>query len=468
MLVVATFLVNSAFNLALGLLVARHLGPQGFGQYAVAAALAIALNTLFLDWIRLAATRFYSEAARRDDPSVRGTLDALFVASSLGVALTGGVALLLGLDFGLSLALAACAPAMGIVTGLYDYHTALLRARFDERGYSLVVLVKNVLSLALMVGGAWWFGSAEAVAAGFILSIAATLAVGRRRLLDPGVELLKPDLKAASRYVAYGAPVIAATLIYYLIPLWNRTAIAGSLGFAASGQYSLAYDLAMRLVQTVGSALDILLFQIALRTERASGAEAARAQLSINMGLILAAVSAAALGFWLVLPSLEATLVPPAFRGAFGTIATALLPGLACFALVQAAITPVFQLKRRTWPAVLAALAALALNAALAAGLAPDAPAAAYANVQTLAYAAAFIVAAGLALALAPTLPRGRDLLATAAAAAAMTAAVWPLRAMEPGWTILAASIPAGAAAFAAASILFDLGGCRSRLRRRS
>jgi O-antigen/teichoic acid export membrane protein len=64
MLVVAAFLINSVFNFALGLLVARFLGPAGFGQYAIAASLAVIVNTLFLDWIRLAATRFYSEKSR--------------------------------------------------------------------------------------------------------------------------------------------------------------------------------------------------------------------------------------------------------------------------------------------------------------------------------------------------------------------------------------------------------------------
>jgi len=467
MLVVATFLVNSAFNLALGLLVARFLGPQGFGQYAVAAALAIVLNILFLDWIRLAATRFYSEAGRRDDPSVRGTLDAIFILSSAGVALTGAAAILLGFDFGLSLALAAFAPAMGIVNGLYDYHTALLRARFDERGYSLVVLLKNMASLALMVGGAWWFGSPEAVAAGFLLSLTATLLAGRRRLVDPGVELLKPDWAAARRYLAYGLPVIAATLVYLLIPLWNRTAIADRLGFAASGHYSLAYDLAVRLVQTVGSALDILLFQIALRTEREDGAAAADGQLAVNMGLVLAAVLAVSLGFWLVLPSVEATIVPPAFRGPFGEVTALLLPGLACFALAQSGVTPVFQLKRRTWPAFAAALAALAVNAALTAGLDAKSGVGGYAFAQTLAYAAALAIALGLALAAMPIRPPLRDLLAAVAAALAMAAAVWPLRAQEPGWTILFASAFAGASVFAAVAVLFDLGGCRSRLRRR-
>ena len=467
MLVVSTFLVNSAFNLALGVLLARFLGPQGFGQYALAAALGIALNVLMLDWMRLAAVRFYSAESRRDDPQVRGTLDAIFILSSLGVALTGGAALLLGFDFGLPLALAAFAPAVGILNGLYDYHTALLRARAEDRGYALVVLMKNVLSVVLMVGGAWWFQSPEAVAAGFVLTLVATLLAARRRLLDPGVSLVKPDWAAARRYFIYGFPVVAAVLTYTLIPLANRSVIADSLGFAASGQYSLAYDLTAKLMQTVGSAVDILLFQIMIRADREQGAEAAREQLAVNMGLVLAATVAVALGFWLVLPSIEATIVPQAFRGPFREATALLLPGLACYTLAQAAVTPVFQLQRRTWPVLVAALTGLVLNAVLVLGLGKDAGVGSYAMIQSIAYAAALLVAGLLAWRAMPVMPRPRDLLATLAAGAAMAAAVWPLRETEPGWMILLASIAAGGAAFALMAVLFDLGGCRSRLRRR-
>jgi O-antigen/teichoic acid export membrane protein len=228
MLVTTTFLINSAFNFALGLLIARFLGPQGFGQYAIAASVAVVLNTLFLDWIRLAATRFYSERTRAEHPDVRGTLDAIFILSSLGVAITSAIAITLGFDFGLMLILAALAPVMGICNGLFDYHTALVRARFDERSYSLLVILKNVLSLVLMVGGAWWLQSPAVVATGFVLSIFATLLIGRRRLIDPDVNILKPDWMAARGYMLYGVPVILASMIYFLIPLWNRTAIASS------------------------------------------------------------------------------------------------------------------------------------------------------------------------------------------------------------------------------------------------
>ncbi len=181
--------------------------------------------------------------------------------------------------------------------------------------------------------------------------------------------------------------MIAAALIYNLIPLWNRTAIADGLGFAASGHYSLAYDLSAKLVQTVGSALDILLFQIAVRTERDEGPEAAKAQIGTNMGLVLAATLAVSLGVWLVLPSLEATVVPQAFRGPFGEVTTLLLPGLACYTLAQAAVTPVFQLQKRTWPAVAAAFAGLVLNGALVLALGSGATIGSYVTIQSAAYA---------------------------------------------------------------------------------
>jgi O-antigen/teichoic acid export membrane protein len=464
MLVVAAFLINSIFNFALGLLVARFLGPVGFGQYAIAAALAVVVNTLFLDWIRLAATRFYSQKARTDDPSVRGTLDAIFLLSSLGLTAASAALLWLGHDFKLAMALALLTPAMGVCNGLFDYHAALLRARFDERGFALMVVVKNVLSLCLMAGGALWSESAAAVAVGFIVSVLATLAIAWRRLRDVGTNILRPDWMQAKGFFAYGFPVMAAALIYYLIPLWNRTSIAGDLGFAASGQFSLAYDIAIRVVQTVGSALDIVLFQIALKAEDERGLDEAKAQLSANMGLVFMAVAATVVGYWLVLPGFQAALVPQAFRGDFAEISTILLPGLACYALIQFAVTPVFQLRRRTWPVILCALLALAVNASLVSPLGADARPADYARAQSFAYGAALLAAAALALSRMRVLPRARDIAAAAAALAAMMLAAWPFRAMPAGWLSLSLSIAAGGSAFAVVALALDAGGLRRNL----
>jgi O-antigen/teichoic acid export membrane protein len=472
MLVISTFLINSVFNFALGLLIARFLGPQGFGQYAIAASFAVVLNTLFLDWIRLAATRFYSDKTREENPAIRGTLDAIFILSSFGVVLTCSVTIALGFDFGLAIALAALVPAMSICNGLFDYHTALARARFEERSYSLMVILKNMLSLTLMVGGAWWFQSPVVVAAGFVVSVLATLVLARKRLLDPAVKIHAPEWKDAKRFFIYGFPVIVASMIYYVIPLWNRAAIANALGFAASGQFSLGYDIAIRVVQTVGSALDIILFQIALKLETNTGMDDAKRQVTANMGIVFAVIAAVATGYWLVLPSFEAVLVPEAFRGSFASVTTLLLPGLVCFALIQAAITPVFQLKQKTWPVVIAALVAFGVNAALTSTMGSwtmgkSATIYDYAQIQAYSYLAGFIVAMGLAVLMAKAFPKVRDVAGTCVATLAMIGAVWPLRSMTPGFITLLASALTGAVVFAAVAYAFNLAGCRTMAKQR-
>jgi O-antigen/teichoic acid export membrane protein len=464
MLVVAAFLVNSVFNFALGLLVARFLGPEGFGQYAIAAALAVVVNTLFLDWIRLAATRFYSERTRADDPAVRGTLDAIFVLSSLGALVASAGLLALGHDFKLALALAALTPLMGLCNGLFDYHAALLRAREDQRGFAIMVIAKNLLSLPLMVGGALWFASPAAVAAGFIVSVVATFAVAWRRLRDPAVRIHRPDWMKAGEFMTYGVPVMAAVLLYYLLPLWNRASIANDLGFAASGQFSLAYDIAVRVVQTVGSALDIILFQIALKAEDERGMEDAKAQLSANMGIVFTAVAAVVAGYWLVLPSFEATLAPAAFRGPFAEVTTLLLPGLACYALILYAATPVLQLRRRTWPVILCALLALGVNAVLVLPLGAEAKLADYARAQSFAYGVALVATVMLALGQMRVLPRAADIGKALLAVLAMALAAWPFRTMPPGWLPLLGGVTAGGMAFITVIAALDMGGLRGRM----
>ena len=81
MKVLLAFLVNALFNFAIGLIVARFLGPEEYGRFALALALTVVVQTAVFDWIRLAAIRFYSERSRADTPEVRATLDVSFCAA---------------------------------------------------------------------------------------------------------------------------------------------------------------------------------------------------------------------------------------------------------------------------------------------------------------------------------------------------------------------------------------------------
>src|SRR3954465_12579201 len=71
MTLVLAFVINAGLNFVLGLAVAKFLGPDLFGRYAVAMAVAVVVNTTCFEWLRLSATRFYSDRAIENAPAVR-------------------------------------------------------------------------------------------------------------------------------------------------------------------------------------------------------------------------------------------------------------------------------------------------------------------------------------------------------------------------------------------------------------
>jgi len=65
---------NILFNFAIGLLVAKFLGPEEYGRFALAYATAIFVQTGFFDWIRLWRDAIYSNGSVTKEPALRATL----------------------------------------------------------------------------------------------------------------------------------------------------------------------------------------------------------------------------------------------------------------------------------------------------------------------------------------------------------------------------------------------------------
>ena len=140
--VLLAFLANSATNFVIGLIVAKYLGPEEYGRFAIAFSISTVVQTALFDWLRLAATRFYSVKVRDRQPVVRATLDISFgaVVCALGLATASFAFFGPRLDFNGVLILLALLTA--VVNGLFDYSTALVRARFDDRLFGRLVLVR--------------------------------------------------------------------------------------------------------------------------------------------------------------------------------------------------------------------------------------------------------------------------------------------------------------------------------------
>lgn len=466
MTVLVPFVVNAGMNFVLGLLIAHFLGPEQFGRYAIGAAIIVLVNTALLDWIRLAAMRFYSQRTRESEPEIRATLDLLSAGISIALAALLVAAVAAGVDFRLPAMLVAAAVLAGIGAGLFDYHGAIARARYLDAAYAKLILVKNLMALILMVGGAWLTRDPAIVLLGSLLSVAVALMTVRRVLADAPLSIGAARPALARSFLAYGIPLVAGNVVYSLMPLMNRSLIAGSFGFAEAGYFSLASDMGLKLFGAIGAALEIVLLREIIRTDERDGRAAALAQIGRNVALVLAVALPVAVGLWLVLPAFEQLVIPAEFRGHFAPYMTVLIPGFAAITILLAAFYPVFLIEKRTFMATFAAFAGLALNiAVVAAPLLPGEPLR-LAYAQTAGLILAFAIMAAGALRAVPVPPL-RELLVIAVALVAMALATRLVSGRFAPLPELVAQAALGAFVYAAVLLACDAFGLRRTLMRR-
>ena len=459
MRVIAAFLVNTLCNFAIGLLVARFLGPEEFGRFALALSVGLALQTSLFEWIRQSAIRFYSARSRLDEPGLRATLDVSFAGLAAAAMAVVAGAMLVGVDLPMSNALIGLALAASITNGLFDYNTAMVRARFDDALYGKLILTKNLVAVVATAGGAFLFHSATMALVGVCVSMAGSLLTFRSALADPGVAPALARRATARSCVTYAAPIVVANLLYLFIPLANRALMARWYGFAETGQFSLAFDIGTRVVASIGSTLDVLLFQLAVRADEHHGAEHGREQVARNMAIVFAILAPACVGVWLTLPSIERLVVPEQFRGPFQFYFGLVLPGHFASGLLWYAINPVFQIAKRTLPMIIGALVACTANLLLVAALPQVA--------SSLAIAQSGAMIAGLLTLIVASMfararfPAARDILVVVVATGVMLLTLLPWRAASPGVLTLAGQAIVGVVIYTAFIAVFDVAGLR-------
>lgn len=461
MRVLLAFFANACVNFVIGLLIAKFLGPEEYGRFALAFAIATVVQTALYDWLRLSTTRFYSGRTRDAAPFVRATLAACFLAVTGGLFVVAAFFAIVGprLDFDNVLILLALLTATA--NGLFDYSTALARARFDDGAYGRLMMIKNVLALIFIGGGAFVFQSAGVALAGGVASLMATVFFAGPALRDRDAEIRNAHGALAKDFLAYSAPIVAAHLLYQAMPLASRAIVASVYDFAETGQFSLSYDIGLRAVLAFGTALDVLLFQIAVDARETGGVDRAREQVAANMGVVFAILAPACIGLWIIMPSIETLVVPAQFRGPFGHYLGLLLPGLFAMGLMHFGVNPVFQIEKRTAPLVYAALTAVLVAIILLLVLPWGADASNLALAQTGGSLAALAVTIIYALRVDPVWPSFRDLALTLVGAGAMYLALTPLRGLAPGFAALLSQIAAGVLAYGFVVAIFDIAGLR-------
>lgn len=461
MTVLAAFLLNTLFNFILGLLVAYFLGPAEFGRFALALAIGALAQSLIFDWIRLSALRFFSGAAHLSRPELAPTLDISFAITAVVISALAAAVLLSGIELPPSRALFGIAIVASIANGLFDYRSALLRAQFLDRAYARLMLVKNILAISLTVGAAFVTGSALAALIGACISMAGSVILATRAWSVDRARFRGGQASVALDCAHYAMPIVVANVLYAAISLMNRYLMTDWYGFAETGYFSLANDIGGRLVGAVGTALDALLFQLAVRADEKHGRHAAQEQVARNLTTVVAILTPATVGFWLILPSIEALLALAEYRGHFARYLELLLPGLFCQGMATYAINAVFQIQKSTKAIVAAAFVGIIANVLLLVWLGRAANPDAIAHAQSIAYAAAFLCLLVLAFIAGARRPALLDITLTLVGVGVMTLALLPLRAWPPGVVTLAAQVALGGGIMVAFIMAFDIAGLR-------
>ena len=471
MIAVIAFAANSLLNFVIGLLVAWLLGPEAFGIYAIGATLLVVLNACFLEWIKLSAVRFYTLESPDRVPA-RRSLDGLFTTSALGMGVIVALAWWLGFDAGLPAALMVATVAAAIGGGLFDYMQAIARARRNDAVYARLVILKNVLALLLMAGGAFLFRNPVLVMLALAASSSLAVVAFWRRLSDGPLVWSPPERHQILLFARYGFPLVAANLLYASVALLNRVLMMERFGLAEVGAFALASDISLKILCTTSAALEILMLPAVVAIAEKSSPQVVQQALARNMVVGLAVLLPLAAGLITVLPAFEQLLVPPAFRGRFAVYVIWLTPAFLAIAMAQACFNPVLMIAKDTRHAIAAAATAVAVNA-IALFLLKESS-----SPHSVAMAMASGMGAGLMVLAATALRRLDARLAWGEIAcillgtAVMTGVLWPFRLSGPAWINLPAMAVSGMALYAAIIIAGNVAGSRDwllqRLARRS
>jgi O-antigen/teichoic acid export membrane protein len=457
MIFTVTFIVNAVLNFVLGVALGAILGPAEYGRFATIALAAATLGMALFDWLRLSAIRFSGDPSRA---GISASLDGGYIAM-IAIAVLGMVGCIAaGWNFGAGPLLLALTPFLSIANARCDFCAAQFRARDQGRPFAVLYFLRHSLTFTFVIAVAIATHSVAAVIGALAAATLGPVILLGAQMRTQGVRLRDADRRTLAGFVAYAKPIVVSTVLYQLIGLINRQTAIDHFGLAQAGQLALATDLGFRLFLAVNAIPESLLFREVLARDRSEGRPAAERQLAINGAMFLALMIPLAVGYCVMMPTFQALVVPPAFRGDFIALSLRLTPGFLAFCIICSVLNPVFQLAQRTLPLTIAAFIALGCDLILlrlplfsgdASGLA-------------LAHSASLVVgcaaAAMLAMRRASVRPSLRDMIVVVGASATMAALVRPLNDLGSHWLAAFLAVLIGGATIAAALFVFDVAGC--------
>jgi O-antigen/teichoic acid export membrane protein len=315
------------------ILVARLLGPEGAGGYAIAQTLILVLTVATTLGVEHGIAYYVSSGRWAAAPAYRSAQRVAIVSGLAGMALAFGVRLLVPSAFGdLSVGTTAIAIAAlpFSLSWLYATYLALATDRYEA--YALPPALQSATALIFVAVLAALFDVAGAVAGFALAHVVTALAVaattGRRLTATDAARATSDDPHPLCRAIAFGLKGYLANALQFLNYRVDVFILAALAGTAAVGQYSVAVAVTGVMWLLPQALSEVLFPRVAALRARADG-DAERAFVetkSLRHTVVVVIVSTVVLAGAIVL------LIVPVYGAAFQPaieLGLILLPGAA-------------------------------------------------------------------------------------------------------------------------------------------
>lgn len=288
----------------------RLLSPETYGRYALVVAGVGFFNVVFFQWLRLALLRFMPSYLDNQSSLMR-TIQAAFVGI---VILTGIIALgfcLLWPDSTWRVLLFLAIPLLW-GQAWFELNLELFRSRLKPLCYGAASGFKSVTALVvgtvLAVFGLGAYGPLIGLITSYLLAGLGFLIIDWRGI-RPMV-----DRPVLGQILRYGAPFTATFALDFVVSTSDRFLIAYFIGEGAAGVYSATYDLGQQTLILLMMVVNLAAYPLAVRALEQRGVEAAQRQLATHGTLLLGVSVPATVGFAVLANNITGLLLGPDFH----------------------------------------------------------------------------------------------------------------------------------------------------------
>lgn len=295
----------------------RLLSTEDFGRYSLVLTIVGLLHVMVFQSLLLVLGRFLP--AHQDNPkAVMQPVLALFLVLALGVILLGWGLSLLNI-VGQWRNLVFLALALSIAQAWHELNLRLATVRLEPGRYGLLGGVKALLAIMLGSWLAWLGWGTNAPVIGLITGcLLSWFFFGRQPWHK--VRPRWPASETLRQYSTYGLPLAMTFGLVWVTSSSDRLMIAWLLDEAATGLYSVGYDLAQHSLGLLLTILNTAALPLAIRALEQQGVGAAKEQMHHNGELIFAAALAGAAGLVAIGPIMITLFVGADFRAGASSV----------------------------------------------------------------------------------------------------------------------------------------------------